>query len=66
VHSVFCSTEFEQIREAVRDKLKNKDVQPPEQIGLAMDVCHTCIEKAEANILAAAATMATALCYSKY
>lgn len=40
----------------------NKETgQPPEKVGIAMDVCHTCIEKAEAKIIAAAAaTKATA------
>jgi hypothetical protein len=42
--------EFEQIRGTVRDKFMNKETgQPPEKEGIAMDVCHTCIEKAEAN-----------------
>ena len=48
VHATFCSTEFEQIRDTVRDKFMNKETgQPPEKVGIAMDVCHTCIEKAE-------------------
>ena len=55
VHAAFCSKEFEQIRDAVRDKFMNKETgQPPEKVGIAMDVCHTCIEKAEAKIIAAA------------